>query len=57
MLPKGELASGTQGFITEDDTFVNRTEGYKIALEAGQLLPHDEFYTHTPGTLYTEDLW
>lgn len=58
LLPKGELALGEQGFIIEDGTFVNRTEAYKIAFEANQILPTDRpGHTPTPGTLYTEDLW
>jgi len=45
-----------QGFITNIGRFVNRTEGYEIAKDAEQLLdlPH---VPHTPGTLYSEDLW
>lgn len=50
------LSGSTQGFITSDDEFVDRTEAYKIASEAFQII-HPPFGTPTPGTLYTEDLW
>jgi len=53
-LPKGELANGEQGFMTDENKFVNRTEAYKIADKAGQILRRPDT---TPGTLYTEDLW
>lgn len=49
---------GTDGFLTNHGRFVNRREGYIIAKEAGQMLPHDRpGHTQTPGVLYTEDLW
>nr|DAG99784.1 MAG TPA: hypothetical protein [Crassvirales sp.] len=40
-----------QGFLTSHGRFVNREEGYKIALEAGQIT---EKYDKT---LYSEDLY
>ena len=40
-----------QGFFTSHGRFVNREEGYKIALEAGQIT---EKYDKT---LYSEDLY
>lgn len=40
-----------QGFITEDERFVDREEAYKIAFAAGQILPD------RGRELYTEDLW
>ena len=53
-----DLSGSTQGFLTTDGVFVNRTEGYEIAKAAGQLLPQDRpGHTPTPGTLYTEDMW
>lgn len=58
LLPKGELLSGTQGFVTNQDLFVNRTTAYQIAVNANQLIDQSSLgYTPTPGTLYSEDLW
>jgi hypothetical protein len=34
--------NNTQGFLTNIDRFVNRKEGYKIALEAGQIKPRKD---------------
>lgn len=42
-----------QGFLTNKNRFVNRTEAYKIAKEVNQL--NDRY--HTEGTLYSEDLY
>ena len=42
-----------QGFLTNDDQFVDRREGYKIAKEANQII-HNELI----GSILTsEDLW
>lgn len=41
-----------QGFITQDDRFVDRIEGAKIALESGQIEK-----LNWPPSLYSEDLW
>lgn len=58
LAPVGHLRYGISGFMTSDGKFVNRTEAYKIALEANQLLDQNALgHTPTPGTLYSEDLW
>lgn len=43
---------GTQGFITQDDRFVDRIEGARIALETGQIKQ-----LNWPPELFSEDLW
>jgi len=50
--PKGSLSGAQQGFLTDSHEFVSRSEGYKIAEEAGQLLEPGR-----KGNLRTEDLW
>ena len=45
-------AKGTQGFVTSDGTFVDRVEGARIAIEAGQIKA-----LKWPPYLYSEDLW
>jgi len=47
-----KLARSEQGFITHDGVFVNRIEGARIAIAAGQI---DEL--QWPPNLYSEDLW
>lgn len=57
MQKRGEHhASSVQGFLTTRDRFVDRTEGYKVAKAAGQIIYRPDV-TPTPGTLYSEDLW
>lgn len=46
------VAGEIQGFITQDDRFVDRIEGAKIALETGQIEK-----LNWPPNLYSEDLW
>ena len=46
----GGLDNVQQGFTTQYGVFVDRKEGYKIALAAGQLLPRHEYGE----TLYSE---
>ena len=41
-----------QGFILDDDTFVDRIEGARVALESKQI---DKL--KWPPNLYSEDLW
>lgn len=53
-----------QGFMTDEDQFVNRYDAYYIASAAGQILPtsnlaqvnpnEEKLYTHE---LYSEDVW
>lgn len=52
---KQQSEKAEQGFITSDDRFVDRTEGYFIAKEAGQLL-HDLHDLSNP-RLISEDMW
>lgn len=46
------LSSG-QGFLTEDETFVNRVAAKRIATEAGQLLEREAGLRE----LFSEDVW
>ena len=50
------VSGAVQGFITEEDVFVNRNEAYIIAKENNQIL-ESEMYSSRPVLLYTEDLW
>jgi hypothetical protein len=43
--------------MTSSGRFVTRTEAYRIALAAGQILPMSLRAGCTPGTLYSEDVW
>lgn len=51
-LPKA--AQRVQGFLTSDGRFVDRQEGVRIALAAGQVEPGK---LHLPEKLLSEDLW
>ena len=42
-----------QGFLTTDNRFVDRREGYLIAEAANQILKPSDF----PGVLYSEDIY
>lgn len=42
-----------QGFVTDTGRFVDRTEAWKIARDADQLLPTAYVTTH----LFSEDVW
>jgi len=44
-----------QGFVTDDDRFVDRHEAYIIAVECDQLLNNDDPWA--PPTLMSEDLY
>ena len=46
-------ASSTQGFLTNEDRFVDRIEGRKIALKSGQIT-NDSF---SDTELYSEDMY
>lgn len=52
---KGDIAEGTQGFITSLNRFVDRREAKKIQKEAGipSACPESEHYTE----LFSEDLY
>ena len=45
-----KLEQSGQGFVTNKGRHVDRTEGAKIAIEAGQVKPPNDF-------LFSEDLW
>ena len=45
----------TQGFVTDDNHFVDRQEAFKIAVECNQLLNKEEPWAQP--TLMSEDLW
>lgn len=46
-------ARGTQGFVTEDGTFLGRVQAAQQAKVCGQLKKE----LHAPPNLYSEDLW
>lgn len=46
---------GTQGFILDDGTFVNRVDALNVAIKSGQVKLEN---CHAPKTgLFSEDLW
>ena len=49
-----EKTTVVQGFLTDEDQFVDRYDAYYIALMNHQVKANDEFY-RTP--LYSEDIW
>ena len=44
---------GRQGFLGSDRRFYTRSEAFAIAEAAGQI----KHGAHSPGVLFTEDLW
>jgi len=44
-----------QGFVTNEDEFVDRKKAYKIAVDSNQLLQPDDPWASP--TLMSEDLW
>ena len=48
-----------QGFLTYNDTFVDRYEAFEIACAAGQLLPEakEEYKDKIITQLFSEDVW
>jgi len=52
------LASGSQGFTTNEGGFVDRIVGAKIARAAGQIIARRDGHVNTDGRdLFSEDLW
>lgn len=51
-LPKDRVMSDEQGFLTNEGRWVDRAEGMRLAIDAGQL----EYREHFP-ELFSEDLW
>lgn len=51
--------SAEQGFLTNDATFVDRYEAFKIARAADQLLPKakEEYKDKVITQLFSEDVW
>lgn len=51
--------SAEQGFLTNDATFVDRYEAFKIARAADQLLPEakEEYKDKIITQLFSEDVW
>lgn len=47
------IKNHVQGFLTSKNRFVDRIEGWKIALAAGQVLPEDLIGSQ----LFSENLW
>lgn len=52
----GKGIDGTQGFLTSDGTFVDRSSALEIARNAGQLKPRLLGQYNGP-ELFSEDLW
>jgi len=50
---KNSVGEYVQGFITSDNRFVDREEGFKIATKADQII--QKLYSRT--SLYSEDLY
>ncbi|MCK9447014.1 hypothetical protein M0Q50_09210 [bacterium] len=48
-----QAGHGEQGFLTNQNRFVNRIEGAKIALECGQI----KQLQYSKDVLYSEDLY
>ena len=48
-----------QGFLTDDNTFVDRYKAFQIAMENNQLLPKakEEYKDCKSTALYSEDVW
>lgn len=48
-----------QGFLTDEDVFVDRYEAFQIARAADQLLPEakEEYVNKTTTQLFSEDVW
>ena len=48
-----------QGFLTDNDTFVDRYEAFEIACAAGQLLPEakEEYKDKIITQLFSEGVW
>ena len=53
-----EVGKYTQGFLTNTNRFVDRKEGWKIALEAGQIINLEKFISDKEDQpLFSEDLY
>jgi len=52
-LPEEPDLKAVQGFVLSNYKFVSRDVAFKVAKEAGQILPGEGRH----GTLYSEDLW
>jgi hypothetical protein len=50
---RGRLKCCEQGFVTSTGRFVDRTEGARVALAAGQI----KELRYQPDTLFSEELW
>lgn len=51
-LPKDRVLSTEQGFLTSEGRWVDRSEGMRLAVDAGQLDYREHF-----NDLFSEDLW
>lgn len=51
--------TATQGFLTDNDIFVDRYEAFEIARAADQLLPEakEEYKDKITTQLFSEDVW
>ena len=51
--------TAVQGFLTDNDTFVDRYEAFKIARAADQFLPEvkEEYKDKIITQLFSEDVW
>lgn len=48
-----DKTTAVQGFLTDDNRFLNRYEAKEYAIKCGQLTPEEIKYAE----LYSEDLW
>lgn len=51
---ESEILEAERGFITDEGRFVDRTEGWRVAEAAGQIIRRNE---NSEGMLYSENLW
>lgn len=53
----GRISHGEEGFVTDSDEFVNRTDALTIARLSGQLLQKHTELADELGELYSEFVW
>ena len=52
-----QIGESVQGFLTNRNRFVDRTEAFKIAKEANQILEDSGVYNFSSAKLFSEDLY
>lgn len=53
----GIAGPDVQGFITNHNRFLNRTDAFDLAVQSGQLDPESDARNRKRKALYSEDLW